>query len=185
MTIDVHSPQWAFGADGARVSFIVPSVSDAQKISDTMEPGKPYTMEIKQKRKRRSNDANSLMWALLSDMAMILRKTEPHVDPDELYCEYIRHSPNYYTATIPPSSFGMLKRDWESHGIAWFCQLLDYDSTGENYTVRLYYGSSQYDTQQMAALIDAILQDAAAIGVDTANESFKALVEQYPGGQYG
>ena len=31
----------------------------------------------------------------------------------------------------------------------------------------LYYGSSTYDTQQMSLLIDHIVQDAKALGIET------------------
>ena len=34
-------------------------------------------------------------------------------------------------------------------------------------TVRVYYGSSTYDTAQMSALLDSLIQDAEALGIPT------------------
>lgn len=49
------------------------------------------------------------------------------------------------------------------------------------YTVRLWHGSSQYDSREMKGLLDSILQDAAALGI--CSESTQALMEAYPDGQ--
>lgn len=179
MLVDVSKPMWQLNSDGARVSFLVPSLPEAQKICEEIKPDKPYTMEVKLKRKKRSLDANALMWVLLGEMAARIKGQ----DADSLYRMYVRHSPNYYTVIIDKDKFDRLKTDWEHNGLAWFCDKDDY-SYGDKIQARMYYGSSQYDSKQMAALIDGILQDAAAIGIDTGSESFRALCEQYPGGQY-
>ena len=164
--------------DGARVSFLAPSLGDAQRVCEEFKPGKRYEMSVSEKRRRRSLDANALMWVLLGEMAQRVRGQ----DADRLYRMYVRNSPNYYTVIIPGDQFEQLKRDWEHNGLAWFADQDDVRDDGSVY-VRLYYGSSQYDSRQMAALIDAILQDASAIGIDTSSESFRALCAQYPRGQ--
>lgn len=186
--VDVSNPQWSIGADGARISFLVPSPADARQICDSFKPGKQYTMEVKQKKKKRSLDANALMWALIGEMTAILKRNDPGITPDDVYRGYIIHSANYVVAEVWEDDYPEMVNKWSANGIGWVAQKLDViDSKGwmYKYRVRLFYGSSQYDSAQMAQLIDAILQDAAAIGIDTASESFRALCEQYPGGQYG
>ena len=45
-------------------------------------------------------------------------------------------------------------------------------------TVRAYYGSSTYNTRQMSRLIDLVVQDAKALGVETmAPEELASLLE--------
>ena len=187
MRVDIADPQWSYDANGARISFSVPFMADAQRITaEMLKTGKHWVAEIKQKRNIRSKDANAMMWGVLTEMAKLLQNAEKRqaaeYTPDYLYRQYIRHSNNFYIATIHPTQYDRMKRDWESHGLAWFCDRQDYAPNGNIY-VRLYYGSSQYDTKEMATLIDAILQDAQALGIDNTNPDFAALLEAYPDGQ--
>lgn len=46
--------------------------------------------------------------------------------------------------------------------------------------VILYYGSSVYDSRQMAALIDKIVQDCHAVGIETRTpEEIASIMEQW------
>jgi low affinity Fe/Cu permease len=46
--------------------------------------------------------------------------------------------------------------------------------------VILYYGSSSYDTAQMSALIDSLVQDAQALGIETRSPNeIQALLDEY------
>ena len=45
---------------------------------------KLYDLEVKEHRKKRSEDANKKLWALINDMSEIL-----HLPPDEIYQGYI------------------------------------------------------------------------------------------------
>lgn len=186
MQANVSKPVWSIGADGARISFLVPSGEDARRICDGMKDGKTYEMTVKEKKKKRSLDANALMWAVIGDMAKILQKSDPKIYPEEIYRQYIRHTGNFSVAEVWADDYQKLIDSWQSNGIGWIAEKVDIvDSACGMYKFRvhLFYGSSQYDTQQMAQLIDMVLQDAAALGIDTANDSFRALIEQYPMGQ--
>lgn len=50
--------------------------------------------------------------------------------------------------------------------MGWFTDKVDDDRDGE-VILRCYYGSSSYDRKQMAALIDYIVQDCKAMGIET------------------
>ena len=47
------------------------------------------------------------------------------------------------------------------------CEQLDYAENGENVTIRCYYGSSVYNTKQMARLIDDVVSDCKEMGIET------------------
>ena len=186
MQADVSSPMWSIGAEGARVSFHVPSTEIATRLCDSFKAGKQYELTVKEKRKRRSMDANALMWAVLGEMSEILRRMDRNLYPEEIYRQYIVHSGNYYAAEVWEDEIERLCKTWASNGIGWVCEkvdICDEENGMLKYRCHLYYGSSQYDTKQMAQLIDSVLQDARALGVDTASDSFRALCEQFPGGQ--
>jgi hypothetical protein len=59
------------------------------------------------------------------------------------------------------------QRLWSSHGIGWFCDVIDNSKIPGYKLIFAYHGSSGYNTAQMAALIDRIIQDAKAIGIET------------------
>ena len=56
---------------------------------------------------------------------------------------------------------------WGKLGTGWISEIVDYATDGEKVIVRTYYGSSQYDTKRMSRLIDNIVQDCKAVGVET------------------
>ena len=60
-----------------------------------------------------------------------------------------------------------LREGWEAHGLGWQTDVMPSKIEGCTNVV-LYYGSSTYDTKQMSALIDILVQDAQALGIETA-----------------
>ena len=154
----VSDPKWSMDADGVRISFKAPNIEAAKKLCLEMERGKGYDLTVKKQSEKRSLSANSLMWAVLGEMCRELRKTDKKVTPDDMYRGYIRDTGNYDVGEPIGESDGMVK-----------------------YTVRLWHGSSQYDSREMKRLLDSILQDAAALGI--CSESTQALMEAYPDGQ--
>ena len=126
--------------------------------------GKKVTVEIKTKRGNRSLDANAYCWVLCDKIAatkgLLLKKTD-------VYKQAIR---DYGVTTILPvesERLGMILRAWDSQGIG-----NDHDILGKSkfngYTnVRLYVGSSQYDSKEMSVLLDGIIADAKELGIQT------------------
>ena len=68
---------------------------------------------------------------------------------------------------------------WSDNGIAWFTDVVDIAENGK-IGINAYYGSSSYNTKQMAKLIDGVVQDCKAIGIETESpENIKSLLENY------
>ena len=53
---------------------------------------------------------------------------------------------------------------WSSHGTGWFGEIVD--KCDGNRLVRLYYGSSSYDTAEMTRLLDSVIQECDDLGVE-------------------
>ena len=180
----VSDPKWSMDADGARISFRAQSIADAKAMCEKLEPGKDYDLTAKAKRKSRSLSSNSLMWAVLGEMAVELRKTDPKVIPDDLYQNYIRESANYAVIEIWDDMADDFIRAWEARGLGWIAEktaVAEMCDGMNKWTIRCWKGSSAYDTAEMDHLIDSILQDAGALGI--CSDSTKALLEAYPDGQ--
>ena len=68
---------------------------------------------------------------------------------------------------------------WEHNGIGWQAETMPSKLPGCT-NVILYYGSSTYDTAQMSRLIDLIVQDCDALGIETKDPAeIDRLVEEW------
>ena len=91
-TINFTEAEWRQDKKGTWLSVLVDSPSAAKQFCETQEPGKKYTAEFRERRKKRSLDANAYCWVLIGQLAARLRIT-----PLEVYREAIRAiGGNYY-----------------------------------------------------------------------------------------
>lgn len=167
--------KWQADNTGCYLCIPVPSPGHAGRILDGLEPGKEYTAEIKRKRQHRSLDANAYFWVLLDRLAAALQ-----VKKTELYRHYIREvGGNCYHLALQDKAVETFRRHWESHGTGWVITTQPSKLDGCT-TVCAYYGSSEYDTEQMARLIDLVVQDCHQVGVETKSpEELASLMEQW------
>lgn len=117
---------------------------------------------LKHYRKERSQDANAYFWVLLDKLAEQLKI--PKID---LYRGYIKNiGGNNTTVCVIDSAVGDLVKNWQHNGLGWQTETFGSKIKGCT-NVILYYGSSTYDTEQMSRLIDLIVQDCQAVGIET------------------
>lgn len=134
---------------------------------------KQYVVEVKEHRKRRSLDANAYFWVLADKLSAANGLTK-----EEVYKNAIRDISGVSdTVCVLNESVEKVRQGWQKHGLGW--QTEEYPSKLEGCTnVILYYGSSAYDSAQMSRLIDNIVQDCKAVGIETMTpaelESLKA-----------
>ena len=119
-----------------------------------------YDIEIKKHSPKRSNDANSYAWELLGQLGKKLKTPAA-----ELYRNYVHDLGIKRTAKIDLDSAKTLIKVWQEKGLAWIAEKID-EQDGMA-IVDLYYGSSVYDTKQMARLIDMIVTDCKLQDIDT------------------
>lgn len=163
MQIDFDKASWSIKPDGTWLSI---------RCKDTCKPkefvkgikDKLYIAELKEKRKKRSLDANAYFWVLCGKLAAILRLTT-----EEIYRQYI-HSigNNFEIIPMRDDAVEAWIKIWSDRGVGWICESLG-KSKHEGYTnVVCYYGSSVYDTKQMSCLIDMVVDDCKTQGIETA-----------------
>ncbi len=122
----------------------------------------PVSVEIRKATKKRSRDANSMAWALCSDIGNALR---PPIPKEEVYRRAIRDVGEYEPLPIRADVVETFQRRWAAKGVGWFAEIID-DSKLPGYKlVFAYYGSSTYDTAEMSRLIDYLVEDARNMGI--------------------
>lgn len=133
-----------------------------QSFLDSLN-GKDVSAELEIWKNRRSLDANAYAWVLIDKIAEATR--EKKID---VYRQSIREIGGVSDLlTIRKDAFEAFARRWGSNGIGWQAEV-DRDALTQGYVhVRAYYGSSTYDTDQMSRLIDSLVQDCKALGIET------------------
>lgn len=129
---------------------------------------------IKKHRKRRSLDANAYFWVLCDRLA------EATGEPKEqIYRNCIRDiGGNCDTVCVLEKAADKLRQGWEHNGLGWVTDVTP-SKRPDCVNVILYYGSSTYDTAQMSRLIDNVIQDCKAVGIETMTPAELARLEGY------
>lgn len=149
--------------------------------ADTLEDEKTYTVTVKEKKAKRSLDANAYCWVLLDKLAAVLNRSKT-----EIYRSYIREIGGVSeTVCVVSPAAEKLCRMWEAHGLGWQTETTKSKLDGCT-NVILYYGSSVYDTAQMSRLIDLIVQDCQEYGIETKDPAdLESLVRAWGGEDSG
>lgn len=145
--------------EGGKLVLSVYPFNEAMKFAYQFEQG---DYEIVKAKKRRSLDANAYAWVLIDKIAAAV-----NLSKTEVYRDCIRDiGGNSEIICVKAEAADDLCRGWQRNGLGW--QAEQFPSTIEGYiNVILYYGSSFYDSRQMGILIDRLIEDAKALGIET------------------
>jgi len=136
---------------------------DIEGLRGIVENKKLLSLEIKQYRVKRSQNANDYCWVLCQKIAEVIKSTKELV-----YKKAIRDVGQF--EIVPIKDGEPLKRwieIWSNKGLGWFSEVLD-DSKLDGYKkVISYWGSSSYNTREMAILIDEIISQAKELDIET------------------
>lgn len=127
------------------------------KLKDT-----DVNVEIKKVSKPRTKDANAFCWALCTDIGNALT---PPLPKEEVYRRAIRDVGEYEPLPIREDAVETFRERWAAHGVGWFADVIDNSKLKGYKLVFAYYGSSTYDRERMAKLIDYLKQDAENMGL--------------------
>lgn len=146
---------------------------EAKAFTANMKP-KKYAVEIKEYRQRRSLDANAYLWTLLGKLSAAL-----HIPPEEIYREAIRDvGGNYEVTPIRDDALEKWKSIWQGNGLGWVCEEIGPSKLPGYTNVRNFFGSSTYDTAQMSRLIEIVVRECKAQGIETMTpEELASLLE--------
>ncbi len=133
-------------------------------------------LTVKKYRKPRSKDANAYAWVIIDKIAEALSITKV-----EVYRRAIRDIGGVSEIVcVRDAAIQRLRDGWEHNGIGWQTETMPSKIEGCT-NVILYYGSSTYDTKQMSTLIDHLVTDAKALGIETMSpEELASLIGNEP-----
>ena len=131
--------------------------------------------DITKAKRRRSLDANAMAWKLIHDIA-----GEVGISPEEVYRDAVRNIGGVSDVIcIMEKAKDSFIRVFTAGHIG--RQVQEMPSKLEGcVTLVCTYGSSDYSVQQMTQFIDNLLQDCAALGIETPEEArINSLLEEW------
>lgn len=163
--------RWSQDADG---EWLCIRTKDAQPFLENVKQGKPYTVEIKEYRPKRSLDSNGYLWILCDKIAARIG-----ISKVEVYRKAIKEiGGNSDTVCVLEKAADALCSGWEHNGLGWITDRFPSKIDG-CVNVTLYYGSSTYDSKTMSRLIDSLIEDAKELGIETMTPQELARLEGY------
>jgi len=124
--------------------------------------GEQLDVNIKKYRAKRTVSANNLLWALCQDIAKAM--PTPHTDK-EIYRHAIRDVGEYVPLPIKDIAVQTFIEKWGKNGIGWVVEVTDKSKTKGYTLLHAYYGSSTYNSAEMARVLDYLVDEAQQMGI--------------------
>ena len=182
LTLQTDSVSWADGADGLRLTVRTPR---AKVIAAQLEPDREYDVEIKKHRKKRSLTANAYYWSLLTKLADALKAPTTLVHNLILrdYGQMERYGGKIVYVVLPDTAEAEDKAGRaETYHLKPTSQI-KCGNDGQTYrTWMLLRGSSTYNTHEFSRLLDGLIEECKAVGIETMTPAELARLEGYDRG---
>lgn len=127
-------------------------------LKNAITNGKKLLVEIKPHRKHRSLDANAYMWVMMDKIAQAVR-----TDKDAVYLTMLERYGVFTHVIVKPEAVDRMISEWRT-----VRNLGEVRINGQRgYQLQCYFGSSTYDTAEMARLIDGVVSECKELGIET------------------
>ncbi len=117
--------------------------------------------DITEHKEKRSLNCNAYCWTLIGKIAGVIGSTK-----EEVYREYIQNKGIYRVITMNKEAVPTFIKIWSERGLGWLCETSETKIEGL-VDVVAYYGTSSYNTKQMANFIDYVVQEAKQLNIET------------------
>ena len=149
------------------LTLLINEKQTAMSLYDELHEVEKLSISIGKYREKRSLSANGYMWTLCGELAKKLSNDKVTHTKEDIYRDAIKEVGVWYDDEIEPDKVQRRCKAWQLIGTGWLTERVDFTADGEKEVIRFYYGSSQYNKKQMAKLIDNIVQDCQAVGIET------------------
>lgn len=139
-----------------------------QTILDGFKAGNEY--EINPHKQKRSLSANALAWVYCDKLAEKLHSTK-----EDVYKIAVSNVGVFTEVRVADAEAAKrFKQIWQHNGVGWLTRTIN------ETTIQAYYGSSTYNTQEMARLIDFLQDECRNQGIETRpQEEIDSLLKEW------
>ena len=162
LTGKIESLNVDFLTGKAKLTLEINEKTKVMQAYDELHECEKLSIKIDKFREKRSLDANAYFFVLADKLAKKLNTTK-----EEIYRNSIKEIGGVSDIVcVKNEAVDKLCEMWSGRGIGW--QTDTFPSKLDGCTnVVLYYGSSTYNSAQMSLLIDNVVQDCKAVGIET------------------
>ena len=139
----------------ARLTLLI----DKRYLAD-LPQGDNLTVEITKEKKKRTLSANAYCWVLCEKLAEKVGTTK-----EEIYREAVTQVGVCQMLTMKRDATDRFEEIWKAQGMGFQCFIAG--QHGDFVDVIAYIGSSKYNREEMARLIDWLAEEAERQGIDT------------------
>ncbi len=126
--------------------------------------GNKLVLDINKWFKKRSKNANAYLWKLIEELSQKL-----NISRKEIYRKYIYEAGTYQELGMSEDAMNRFSKIWEEKGLGWFSEKV-VNEYGE-LVLRVYFGSSTYNTKEMARLLNSVIQDCKSQNIETKTQA--------------
>ena len=153
-----------FNGDGTQ-NITVTVGANFREMFDTLKD-KDVTVEIKNASNRRTNNQNAFAWKLIDEIA-----AASHTKISDVYRNAIREIGGVSTMVgMKDDAIPVFRESWEKGHLGRQIEIIPGSTKPGWSNVKIFFGSSEFDTEQMSRMIDNLIQDAEALGIPTITE---------------
>ncbi len=149
---------------GKAIVTLLLDMADMEHI-EKLSKLKKLTITIKKFFKKRSLDANSYCWVLCDNIAKELCKDGQVVTKETVYKDAITQMGTFEPMLTQEKTFDNFKRIWEKQGLGFVVQ--EVSRKDKCIKAYCYYGSSTYNSKEMSLLIQALVELAKSLEIET------------------
>ncbi len=142
-----------------------------------IEQGKRYKVTITPDRAKRSMTANAYLWVLLDKLTQ-----HTGLPREDIYREYVKNvGGNTDILCLRDKSVDAFRETWARNGTGWVTEVMDSKIDGCT-NVKVYYGSSTFDTKTLARMNEMVEADCKDCGIETrSEEELQSLLDSWGG----
>lgn len=127
---------------------------------------KDIKVEITKASDRRSNNQNRFAWELIDQIA-----AASHTKISDVYRNAIREIGGVSTMVgMKDEAIPVFREGWEKGHLGRQVEIIPGSTRPGWSNVKIFFGSSEFDSEQMSRLIDILIQDAESLGIPTIKE---------------
>lgn len=156
-----------FKTGKALLTLSINEKQNAMALYDELRETEKLSFTVDKYREKRSSAANRYCWKLCGEIAEKLSNDKVVHTKEDIYREAIKNCGVWYDDEVEPEKVNWRCTAWQKIGTGWITERVDFTPDGNKEIIRFYYGSSMYNTKQMSRLIDNIVQDCKALGIET------------------
>lgn len=151
-----------YKTDKAKITFLFDNREVLKQAEELLNIR--LTVEAKKWHKGRSNNANAYLWVLIEKLSQKL-----NISRLEVYKNHIYEAGIYQELSMEEEAMDKFAKIWSEKGLGWFSEKT-INEYGE-IVLRVYFGSSTYNTKEMTRLLDSVIQDCKSQNIETKSQA--------------